>query len=116
VLKAEAPPPAFDFYQMLPQSKLSVDSSTDKPKFLLRMVELKHLDEAKYLKTQLELLGFDVVLVKLNLNGDVLYRMEFGPYTERRMALADKRQLKRRHVVTRLIGLQKKHSKAKKAA
>lgn len=99
--------PRFDFFTILPNSKVSDNSAererltsdkkvakqTPKQRYLLQLASMTHFKDADRLKAQLTLLGFDVTVNKAIFSNMTVYRVQMGPYADRNSAAAAQRKL-----------------------
>ncbi|MGB6976026.1 MAG: SPOR domain-containing protein [Gammaproteobacteria bacterium] len=106
-LKEATPQPQFDFYTLLPKTQLSLPEEvlpnkaippTLPTRYVLRVASLKNMSDADRLKAELILLGFDVMLQTVNVNGASWTRVEVGPYTSLNDAQADQDRLQKNNI------------------
>ena len=71
--------PIFEFYTLLPKGK-SVSPKQVAGNYFLQVAALKRQEDADALKAKLLLLGFDVNIKTQNIKGEILYRVNIGPY------------------------------------
>jgi cell division protein FtsN len=128
--KVKSKKPQFDFYTILPQSKVGtevtrksvtpppalmpkaeiskpVSSSATKTSthYLLQVASVKDYKDADSMKAQLTLLGFDVNIQKVKLGNKVMNRVTLGPYNSLHDAQEDQQRLRKNKVNGMLLKL-----------
>ncbi|MGD9152711.1 MAG: SPOR domain-containing protein [Gammaproteobacteria bacterium] len=84
-----APPPQnikFDFYQMLPKMRVTIDNSTtanntsDHSQYILQLASFANQDEAADFQTNIKNLGFHSKLQAVQQANLIRYRVQIGPF------------------------------------
>lgn len=94
--------PRFEFYTLLPESEVAAPgtssvpsapadteapvASTTQGNFFLQAGSFRQEAEANRVRASLLLLGFDVQLENVRINGDPWYRVQVGPFASREQA------------------------------
>lgn len=124
--------PQFDFYTILPQSKVGTGvtrksvtpppaltpkagvsnpapAAANKPvtstRYLLQVASVKEYKDADSMKAQLTLLGFDVNIQKVKLGNKIMNRVTLGPYHSLHIAQEDQQRLRENKVNSILLKL-----------
>lgn len=101
-VKPAADKPRFEFYTLLPESEVASPGTSSTPaptptetppevaapqgNFFLQAGSFRQEAEANRVRASLLLLGFDVQLENVRINGDPWYRVHVGPFASRELA------------------------------
>ncbi|MGD9108294.1 MAG: SPOR domain-containing protein [Gammaproteobacteria bacterium] len=90
------PPPRnikFDFYQMLPKMRVTIDNSTtttnnisDHSQYILQLASFAHQDEAADFQANIKSLGFNSKLQAVQQANLTRYRVQIGPFKKQQDA------------------------------
>jgi cell division protein FtsN len=87
--------PEFDFYTLLPKSKVMPDEPVStKGQFILHVMTLSNQAAAEHEKMQLGLFGLDAKVEKIVTSTGAKYKVIVGPYSSKKAAENDQVQMK----------------------
>ena len=90
--EAEVPEPEFEFYNILPNKEVDISEWIEKPQqstaepseqgnYILQVGSFKKNSAADQVKARLALLGFEAYIEPGVINGEGVYRVRIGPYS-----------------------------------
>ncbi|MCK4608793.1 MAG: SPOR domain-containing protein [Gammaproteobacteria bacterium] len=104
--------PKFYFYTLLPKEQVNVAKLTPKingKQYFLQVAAVKDADAADHLKAELALLGFDVYIDQIKVQGQKLNRVNIGPYSSKQAAKTDQKRLTENKIQSILHGVRSGH-------
>jgi len=99
----------FDFYTLLKNEKVpvNIENKNSGSSYFLQVASLKKYADADRLKASLALLGFEAHIEKKSTGRSLWNVVMLGPYTSKRFALFDKKDLKKNNISSILIKSEK---------
>jgi cell division protein FtsN len=119
--KKESPKLKFEFYNILPKEQgaapvkgqapvVSAEAPTAPsppiqalptvPGYVLQVTSVRNFNDADALRAKLTLEGFDVAIKNIVVQGVIWYRVQLGPFTSKKDALATQENLKKNNVTS----------------
>jgi hypothetical protein len=89
----------FDFYTI---ENSSATPKTTTAQYVLQVAAVTDQDDAEHLQSELALLGFDVYIDQTKSRGEILNRINIGPYFSKQAAQDDQQKLAANNIKTKL--------------